>query len=378
MINRAFCTVTILSLLLLFSCNSDNEIKAFHTDGDNLYASHFIITKGEDGNNYLTVSDKWSSNSNKSVYLLKSSENHIDVSKEITIINVPLKRVVCMSTSHISFIDAIGEAGAISAISGGQFISNPEISEKLKNGIIKDIGFESSINFEMLLKLNPDVVFTYGISGENNLYIQKIKDLGINVIVVGDYMEEHPLGKLEYLKLFGALFGKSSVADSIFNYKKERYIEISSKVINRENRPFVLLNAPWKDVWYIPGENNYMSHLIRDAGGEVIMARTGESVSFAYSLEEVINNAYKADYWLNPNFYNSVTDLEKVNPLFSKLPVFKSGNIYNNTKKDTPGGGSDFWETGVTEPDIILEDLIKILNPEVSGNRELAYYRKLM
>jgi len=343
----------------------------------NEYAKYFSITNEESGSTYLIINESWSGKGDISRYKLVPREERARGEFSRDEIPVPLKSVVCMSTSHISYISAIGEERSVVAVSGAQYITNPKINSGLSAGEIKDIGFETSINYEMLLQLSPDVVFTYGISGENNIYIDKIRELGIKVIVVGDYMEEHPLGKLEYLKFFGTLFSKAAYTDSLFNAIKSRYNSKKELMADVTERPKVLLNAPWKDVWYIPGVNSYMSHLIKDAGGQIILSKEGDNPSHPNSLEEVYIEAGEADFWLNPNFYTTLLQLETGNPLFKRLPVFVKGKVFNNTKRNTQRGGSDFWETGVIEPDVILNDLINILHPQRGDGNKLKYYTLL-
>lgn len=340
----------------------------------NEYAKYFSITTDESGSTYLIINESWSGKGDISRYKLVPRDERGGGEYGRYEIPVPLKSVVCMSTSHISYISAIGEDSTVVAVSGAQYITNPKINSGISAGQIKDIGFETSINYEMLLQLSPDVVFTYGISGENNIYIDKIRELGIQVIVVGDYMEEHPLGKLEYLKFFGTLFSKEAQSDSLYSAIKSRYIRKRELVADVIDRPKVLLNAPWKDIWYIPGVNSYMSHLIQDAGGQILLSKEGDNPSNPNSLEGVYIEAENADFWLNPNFYTSLSQLETGNPLFKRLPVFTKGKVYNNTKRNTSRGGSDFWETGVIEPDLILNDLINILHPTRGDSNELKYY----
>lgn len=347
-----------------FACKGGkSEYKYVDNINGNEFAKYFQISNRGDSSE-IVVMDSWSS-SDKCISL------------KINPIKNPTCKIVCMSTSHIAYLTALGLESKIAGVSGKQYISDADILIRIEKGEILDIGYEGSLNYEFLLRLKPDVVFTYGIAGENNIYIEKIKDLGIVVIALGDYLENHPLGKLEYLKLFGKLFNCTSRADSIFNSVKERYVSLKQIVINPYYRPKVLLNAPWKEIWYIPGYNNYMSVLIRDAGGDPILSKQGESASIAYSLEEVYQKSMIADYWLNPNNYSSIIELKKSNPLFKNIPSLRNAKVYNNTKRGTFMGGSDFWEKGVVEPDVILNDLINILHPELKTKRELVYYKKL-
>ncbi|MFA5850500.1 MAG: ABC transporter substrate-binding protein [Bacteroidales bacterium] len=343
----------------------------------NEYAKHFKVS-GNEENTKFEIIDNWSSsndNTNSYSFVISTDKESNDLS---TIgIKYPVKRVVCMSTSHIAYMKALGLTNLIVGVSGKQYISDKDVLMGIEKETIYDIGYEGSLNYELLLRLNPDIVFTYGIMGENNVYIDKIRELGIDVIALGDYLEDHPLGKLEYLKLFGSIFNCTQRADSIYNSVKSRYLSLKESVNAMSIKPKILLNAPWKEVWYIPGELNYISVLIHDAGGELILSESGISKSIAHNLEEVYQKAMIADFWLNPNNYKCIEELRKSNPLFKNIPSLKNGKVYNNNKRETLNGGSDFWETGVTEPDVILNDLINILHPETASKRELVYYKRL-
>lgn len=377
------CVKIITLLFLISSCkgnrtNSNINSNENSNSNSNDYAIYFNIGDTPEGYKKLTVNDKWRGSNGESRYILvKESDNEIGSYSNATVIKTPVKRVVCMSTSHLPFISELNQSASIVAVSGGRYISDSLIRCKIQNKEIEDIGFEASINYEVLMQLNPDIVFAYGVNGENNQYIEKLKQAGINVVVISDYMENHPLGKLEYLKFFGAFFNEEELADSLYSLAKNRYFKAKSRVENIVSKPKILLNAPWKDVWYIPGENNYMSYLIKDAGGIVLLGKPGESHSYTHSIENIIQEAYNADFWLNPNFYSSLKELKESNPIFAGLPVLKIGTVYNNNKRDTPGGGSDFWERGVIEPDVILNDLINILHPGLNNKKELVYYRLL-
>lgn len=358
-------------LLLIQNCKSgDNKTENYELSNE--YARYFNIGHDADSSFRLLINENWNGENRVCKYKLVSRDENGEADSDAGQIAIPLRRVVCMSTSHISYINALGKGNTIVAISGAQYVSDSSINSAIKSGRIVDIGFESSINYELLLSLSPDVVFTYGISGENNTYIDKIRDLGIKVIVLGDYIEEHPLGKLEYLKLFGKLYGEVQRADSLYKSVSERYSAKKRSIEGIAIKPKVLVNAPWKDVWYIPGEKSYMNYLISDAGGEILLCKEGRSNP--HNIEEVFIEAYKADFWLNPNFYSTLKELSSSNPLFSKLSVLSKGKVYNNTKRNTARGGSDFWERGVIEPDVILNDLIKILHPGYGDGGDLKYY----
>ena len=139
-----------------------------------------------------------------------------------------------------------------------------------------------------------------------------------------------------------------------------------------------MLNAPYKGIWYIPGGENYTSQLIKDAGGIILGSVENRSQSSQSGFEQAYAYALQADVWLHPNTMKSIDDIISENNLFKNIPALKNGRVYNNTLRNTPEGGSDFWETGVIEPHIILHDLALILHPELfEGESGFEYYTKL-
>ena len=375
---RPVSIIIFLTVLISASCVSHGEKHPLDTTiSVNEYASNFNIIEGDTGNRILRVIENWSGKESVYDYQLIPAEELKGRDINENEISVPPARVVCMSTSHIAYISALGQVKSIKAVSGAKYISDSSVIELFNAGKISDIGFESSLNYEALIELSPDIVFTYGISGENNIYIEKIKALGIKVIAVGDYMENHPLGKAEYLRFFGALYNCSEKADSLFKLIREEYLSAKARAEQFGEKKRVLLNAPWKDVWYIPGEDSYMSRLIKDAGGVVLGGKKGEFHSYPNSIEEVFKLSYNADLWLNPNNFQSVLDLKTSNPLFGKIEILSKGKVFNNTKRNTETGGSDFWERGVVEPHLILKDLINILHTNDTLSINLKYYKML-
>ena len=84
----------------------------------------------------------------------------------------------------------------------------------------------------------------------------------------------------------------------------------------------------------------------------------------------------RADFWLNLGQVASIEELCAVAPHFTKVGAVRAGRVYNNIKRTNESRGSDFWESGAIRPDVILEDLVKILHHEAESE-ELYYYKKL-
>ena len=301
----------------------------------------------------------------------------------------PLDNLVCMSTSYLGYLAGLGCDSVVSAVSGIGYVSNPSLRSRYASTRagrtdgrpLYDVGYEAALDYERVMTLQPDLLLTYTVSSAEPPFLAKLRELGIPVLLLNEQMEEHPLARAEYVRLFGALTGRRERADSVFGEICRRYDSLRTRTALRiGNRPEtgpkkVLLNIPYGDQWFIPGADNYISTLIRDAGGTVLGAKEGTAASGVISIEEAFLLARQADCWLHPGWCRSRAQLVAVHPLFSRFPV---GSIYNNTLRTTPEGGNEFWESGPLRADLILEDLTAILQSE-SGEvpASLHYYFKV-
>ncbi|MBP3257258.1 MAG: ABC transporter substrate-binding protein [Bacteroidales bacterium] len=266
----------------------------------------------------------------------------------------PFRRLVCMSSSYVGFLEAIGADSTVAAVSGLDFIGNARVRERAV-----DVGYDAALDYEGILRVKPDLFLTYSVSSAEPPYLGKLRELGVRCVVLSEHLESHPLARAEYVKLFGALTGRIAEADSVFSAVRERYL-----LLRRSSAPYkVLINIPYSGEWYIPGGDNYMTRLIRDAGGELLGARPGRQESSIIGLETAFSYAREADFWLHPGWCRTREQLRGVHPLFSEFPVLQK-EVWNNTLQATPGGGNRFWETGPVRPDLVLEDLVHIFEKE--------------
>lgn len=288
------------------------------------------------------------------------------------VLDKPLDRLICMSSSQVAGLAEIEAENAIAAVSGLKYITNNDLHRRN----IPDIGYEASLDYEKVLELKPDVLLAYTVSGAEPPYLARLRSLGVKVLVLHDHLENHPLARAEYIRLYGALTGHQIQADSSFAAICARYDSLA--VESDSQKKFkVLMNVPYGDAWYIPGEDSYMSQLIRDAGGEVMGSKPGTAASRVVSLEEAYQLSQSADIWLNPGPCATRDELMAFHHSFRMFgPVANGLPIYNNTLRITPEGGNDFWESGSVRPDIILQDLVSIFS-EPEGSLKLEYHFKV-
>ena len=284
-------------------------------------------------------------------------------------------RVICMSSSHVAYLDAVGRVDDIVGVSGRDFIANP----KIQADRTPDVGYDNNLNYELIVSLKPDYVFVYEVAGENSASTQKLRQLGIPVIYVADYLEQHPLARAEWVVAFGAMVGRMEEAEMLFREIATSY-ESTKDSVGRIGgiKPRVMLNSPYRDVWYVPGDRSYIVQLVEDAGGDYLAQGVDDDISRPISSETAFTLMSRADIWLHPSIgENTVEKIRNQHHRFACLPVVSRGDIYNNNARSTPQGGSDFWESGALRADLIIADLAKIFYPQHFPAHELYYYRRV-
>ncbi len=340
------------------------------------YAKGFDI-KGADGKEsvLITVTNPWQGADSVTTWLY-IARNCEEVPEGYTgqVLEGEAKHIVAMSSTHIAMLDAIGEVGRITGVSGLDYISNSDIQARRDS--IGDVGYEGNINYELMLSLDPDLVLLYGVNGANSME-SKLKELGIPFMYVGDYLEESPLGKAEWMVALSEVVDKRENGKKTFATIPVRYNALKKKVAeNAKNSPTVMLNIPYGDSWFMPSTESYAIRLISDAGGDYIYKKNTGNASKPIDLEEAYLLASDADMWLNVGMLNTLDELKASCPKFVDTRCFKTGNVYNNNARVNSSGGNDYFESAVVHPELVLRDLVKIFHPELV-EEDFVYYKKL-
>jgi iron complex transport system substrate-binding protein len=195
--------------------------------------------------------------------------------------------------------------------------------------------------------------------------LEKIEQLGIPVVINAEYLEEHPLGRAEWIKFAAAFFDKQQEADSIFSFIEDRYIEASTRGKSSDTTPSVLSGVVYGDTWFLPGGQNYASKMIADAGGSYLWADDTTKGFLELGFESVYQKAVNADFWLGVASYTSLEDLKQGDDRYAMLAPYKNKKVFSYNKRIGSEGGNEYFELGYLRPDIILNDLVSILHPNL-------------
>ena len=288
---------------------------------------------------------------------------------------LPFKKIILLNASMAGYISELGAENLVIGVSSPEYIYSEKIQDLLKQGKIHNVGSEQKYDVEKIISLKPDAIFTNHIASFDNTY-QLLKNNGIQVIFLDEYMEQKPLEKTAYIKLFGKLFGKDKEAEQKYKEVEKNYDDLKQLALKAKDKPTVLANEMYGDVWYLPGGKTFVANFISDANANYVLKNNTEEKAVTMSFEEVFAKSDQVQYWINAGNHVSKKEMLSMNPFYSKLNVFNKGKIYVITGKEK-AQANDFFESGVVRSDLILKDYIKIFHPELLPDYQLTYMKEL-
>lgn len=293
------------------------------------------------------------------------------------VVTVPVRRFVALSSTYLPHIERLGVVDRLIGVSSTGFVYSPVIRGRVTHGLIAETGSDGGLNVETLVSLEPDLVMTYGSGNPNSDVHPKLLELGIPVAVNGEFMEQTPLGRAEWMKFTALFFGLDGQADRVFSEIEKDYVRLSALVSALDHRPTVFTNISWQGVWHASGGRSFMARLIRDAGGDYVWKDDQTERSIPLDFESVLDRALDADVWINTGQWTSRDQALANDQRYGRFKAFKQRTLYNHNARSNEHGGNDYWESGVANPHRVLADLIKIFHPDALPDYSLYYYKRL-
>ena len=335
------------------------------------YAQGFTVQRFD---TYIMVEvrDPWDSTRLLQRYLL------VDRTKSVpgglpkgTIVKVPVKDIVIYTSVHAAIIDQLHETDKVIGVCEPRYMDTPAIQEGIQAGRIADLGEATSPNIEKMIEIGAERTAR---DGGFEVLVRR-GEIGIPIIEGADYMEAFPLGRTEWIRFYGLLFGKEEMADSIFKETEQAYLSLKDLTANIDNRPTVLSEKKFGSSWYVPSGDSYMAHLIEDAGADYMFKDLPGAGSTPLEFEPVFDKAIHADIWLvkyNQSSEMTYNDLRSEYTPYENFDAFKKKRIYTcNT------GAVPYYEEFPIHPEYLLKDLIWIFHPELVFGYSPRYFREM-
>lgn len=340
----------------------------------NKYAKGFEIKKYK-GFYLLTINQTWDkARKPQNIFLVENSLHFPSTCQKNQVINIPVKKVASFSTTHLPALEILDEIKSLKAFSNLKFAYNSDVQKSEKEGNIFELG--SPPSGERLLALNPDAIFAYSTIDPKVEGISSLLKLKLPLIFISEFREKHPLARAEWVKVFGALYGKLDLAKTKFREIEKKYNEITEVALQARPKRKVLIGELMKGVWKAPGGKSDLATIVADAGGQYIWGKDEGEKTQSFNLEKVLVEGKDAEVWLPHNLSKDLKSLMKEEE-YKKLGFIEDLNILNNTNRLTDSGGNDYWESALMRPDLLIQDLLRIFHPILLPNHELIWYKKL-
>ncbi|MCI1647620.1 MAG: ABC transporter substrate-binding protein [Bacteroides sp.] len=371
-----YSSIVLLSVLLLSACGGKSKTAPVSAHGDTItlhYADNLSLVRHKEYT-VAQLKNPWDTTKILHTYIL--IDKQLPLPKELpggTIIRTPLSKAVVYSSVHCSLLEQLGAIKSIAGVCDLKYINLQEIHDACQEGEIADIGDGLNPDIEKIIDLHPDAILLSPF--ENSGGYGRIEKLNVPIVECADYMETSALGRAEWMRFYGLLFGKTNAADSLFTRVEENYNTLKERVKQEKDRPTVMADLKTSSTWYTPGGRSTVAGLYADAGADYIFKEDVHSGSLPLSFEAILEKGQQADFWLIK--YNQAKDktykeLESDYAPYSGFQAFKARHIYGCNTYTVP-----FYEESPFHPDWYLEDLIKIFHPSLLKAHQLRYFTKL-
>ena len=372
--------VVLFSMIyMMSSCNTvSKETKSNEKMNDTLnivsYAENFKIYPIESGYK-LIIKDLSSENE---FYLFNDTVTIPNDLTDKTIIRTPVNSVVAFSSTQWSVFQKLDEIDKVKGILESNYTTNNEILRLVAEGKIIDAGMSTNVNTEKIIHLQPELILYTPYPTVDYSHLKKLS--GATMISFPDYLESHPLGRAEWMKVVGLLCGKEDVTNKWFDDVVRRYESLSYKCAVIEEKPTVFSDLPFENQWYVPGGNSYIAKIFSDAGGDYIWKDNESTGSLHIDAESVLLKAQSADFWRVINSSDIPFTYERLkneNELYPLFKAFKEKQLLVCNVRE-----SGYFEKSQYEPDVLLADFIYHFHPELLTeeweNYVPTYFKRLL
>lgn len=336
------------------------------------YAKGFTVDYSDDGVALLSIADPERSESEVFRFALIPSGSDVKAPEGYTAIKIPVESVICMTSLQLSNFIKLGITDKVVGITSTRHLRNAEMRRRLKEGSVRKIGIEGNFDNEVIMAINPDMIF---ISPFKRGGYDAIRGAGAPLVPHLGYKELTPLGQAEWIKLVGLLTGKTVEANETFDGIEKRYNELKALAENVEERPSVMSGEMRGGNWYAVGGESFLAHLFRDAGADYFLSDNKESGGVTLDYETVYSNAAHAKYWRIVNSYDGefgYDTLESFDKRYTDFDAWKNHGVIYCNMKEVP-----FYESMPVDPEDVLADFIHVFHPELLPDHEPVYYRLL-
>lgn len=369
-----FIAVVVLALLVFMVASCIGRESA--PEGKSVALKYSTLLKIDSCKDFrlVRVLNPWKDGAVLHAYALVDSGKSLPrgIPQGATVLKVPL-RDLCVSTSvHVNLLLQLHALENVGSICEGQYILSDSIQHAIRKGNIRDVGSALNPSVERIVSAGTQALLLSPFEGTGFGALEKT---GIPIVECADYMETSALGRAEWMKFYGMLVGREKEADSLFCVVEKNYMRLKAAATKTKERPKLLVDMLNGNTWYMAGGRSIYGQLYRDCGADYSVASPNVSGSEAMSLEKVMLSAIDADVWIvkyGRSRDYTLASLAKDNAAYPKFRAFQRGQVYGCNTQYIP-----FYDEAPFRPDLLMQDIIRILHPHILPPAPLRFYSKL-
>ncbi len=366
----------VLSAVAMFLSSCGGKTSRVQEAGDTLslkYATLLTIVRHE-GYTTAEIQNPWKKGKVLHSYVLVPRDKELPKGKQHgTIIRTPVERAAVFTTVHCALLNTLGHVDDIVGVADLKYIKIAAVQERVRKGLTADCGGGLNPVVEKIMDIKPEIIMLSPF--ENAGGYGKLEEINIPLVECAEYMETSPLGRAEWMKFYGLLYGEEQRADSLFGVVDSCYQHLKQVASAAGEGRSVLLDRMVGSVWYVPGGKSTIGQMVKDAGGQYAWSSDGHAGSLALPFETVLERAGDSEVWMfrySSDHEQNYQELLSEQRGYSELKAFQQHNAYGCNVEQ-----SLFYEESPFRPDYLLSDFIQILHPQQNSSVPLRYYQKL-
>lgn len=367
----------LLCTLTLLAC-TPRHLTDETTTGDTLALQHASLLTIVEADSFTTVAvaDAWHKGQTLHQYVLVPKSHPLPHNlPEGTLVRTPLEHATVFSAVHAALLNDFGYVNHISGMCDMEYVIDSALNRSLRTFSIPSMGASMQPNVEKIAQSQSDALLVSPF--KDNSY-GPLEKLGIPIIECADYMETSALGRAEWMRFFGRLFGFGARADSVFSRLETRYQQLAQQTKALKKRPRLIVDRRESGTWYVPGGKSTVAQLFKDAGFDYFFAKNGESGGVAVPFEEMMRQGISADIWIiryGAQADLQLSDLATDDRRYTLFRPWKAQQVYGCNTFMQP-----YYESTPFHPDVLLEELIRLAHPQLlppSENTSSTLFHRL-
>jgi iron complex transport system substrate-binding protein len=292
------------------------------------------------------------------------------------VVSIPIRSLFAGTATQIALLAELDRVNVLSGVAQTRYVTIKQATDWIAQGHVTEYAGNDVVDTELVISKAPDLLMQ---SGGYAAAYSALRKAGVAVVANVEWQEPTALGRAEWLKYMALFLNEEEKAQRSFDTVRDRYAALRerTKGILENKRPLVMTGTMYRGTFGIAGGQSYVARMIADAGGRYIWQDNPSTGVASVDLETQLARGAASDVWINGNDWKNLKAMLAEEERYKEFRPFQRGNVWMYNRLVNENGGLDYWARGLTRPDLILGDLIKIFHPDLAKDHEFMWYKQV-